>query len=195
MLRLLGRSSSTSKTAWYRHWAAVFVYPDGKALYCDANQEASSGDLVGTVAWRTVDQLALMDIPKVPLGKHRVSPASVSAALREMCECGRYHLTDNNCQEWVLELLRRLGIEPPPKDVPPAARAVVRETAGPLAAGLLAALAGGGLLVAALAGSVAHHSARTRSTSTASDGHQLNRRVAADCGHACRENPHDGSVQ
>lgn len=163
LLRLLSSSASTSGMAWCRHWAAVFVYPDGKALYCDANQEASSGDLVGTVAWRTTEQLALMDVLKVSLGKHRVSPAAVSSALREMCDSGRYHLTDNNCQEWVLELLRRLGIEAPPHDVPPAARTVVRETAGPLAA-LLATLAGGGLLVAALAGSISHRSAAPSST-------------------------------
>ncbi|XP_072143093.1 uncharacterized protein [Dermacentor andersoni] len=150
LLRLLGGSLS-SETAWFRHWAAVFVYPDGKALFCDANPEPGSGFLVGAAAWRTTRQLALMDVPKVSLGRHRVTPDAVSAVLKSMCDSGHYHLTNNNCQEWVLELLRRLDIKIP-EDSPPAARRVVREAAGPLAL-FGASLLSGALLLAGLLGS------------------------------------------
>lgn len=151
LLRVLGgASSSSSGTAWYKHWAAVFVYPDGKALYCDANQEAGSGHLVGGLTWRTSEQLALMDVPKLFLGKHRVSPRVVSAALKDMCDRGPYHVTENNCQEWVLELLFRLGIDTP-QTTPPPARRVVQETVGPLALGG-SLLVGAGLLLISLMG-------------------------------------------
>ncbi|XP_077551509.1 uncharacterized protein LOC144165255 [Haemaphysalis longicornis] len=82
-----------------------------------------------------------MNVPKLFLGKHRVSPRVVSATLKDMCDHGRYHLTENNCQEWVLELLFRLGIDVP-QTTPLPARRVVRETVGPLALGgsLLAAV-------------------------------------------------------
>lgn len=161
LLRVLGgASSSSSGTAWYRHWAAVFAYPDGKALYCDANQEPGSGHLVGGLTWRTCEQLALMDVPKVFLGKHRVSPRVVSTALKDMCDRGRYHLTENNCQEWVLELLFRLGIDAP-QETPPPARRVVRETVGPLALGG-SLLAGAGLLLVCLLGALVAPSTGTR---------------------------------
>ncbi|KAH7958928.1 hypothetical protein HPB49_006534 [Dermacentor silvarum] len=88
---------------------------------------------------------------QVSLGRHRVTPDAVSAVLKSMCDSGHYHLTDNNCQEWVLELLRRLDIQIP-DDSPPAARRVVRETAGPLAL-FGASLLSGALLIVGLVGS------------------------------------------
>ncbi|XP_070389626.1 uncharacterized protein [Dermacentor albipictus] len=92
-----------------------------------------------------------VDLPKVSLGRHRVTPDAVSAVLKSMCDSGQYHLTDNNCQEWVLELLHRLDIKIP-EDSPPAARRVVREAAGPLAL-FGASLLSGALLLAGLLGS------------------------------------------
>ncbi|KAH7960773.1 hypothetical protein HPB49_023305 [Dermacentor silvarum] len=63
------------------------------------------------------------------LGKHRIPEARIEAVMREMCDLGRYHLTNNNCQKWVQQLLRRLGIQTPSGERD--AQAVVEEVVQP----------------------------------------------------------------
>lgn len=68
---------------------------------------------------------------QVHLGKHKVPPARVVAIIKDLSSCGKYHMTKNNCQKWVTQLLSRLGIRVP--EIPANAEQVVEETIVPAA--------------------------------------------------------------
>ncbi|KAL1477641.1 hypothetical protein MTO96_017105 [Rhipicephalus appendiculatus] len=68
---------------------------------------------------------------KKRLGRHTIPKARIEEVMREMCDSGQYHLTNNNCQKWAKELLHRLGVEVPLDE--PDAQAVVDDVVQPVA--------------------------------------------------------------
>ncbi|XP_049519722.1 uncharacterized protein LOC119444079 isoform X2 [Dermacentor silvarum] len=113
---------------WEKHWLVIFDYGEDVVLICDANMD-HAGDLTGRKYCKKRTVLKDTYSYKNNLGKHRIPEARIEAVMREMCDLGRYHLTNNNCQKWVQQLLRRLGIQTPSGERD--AQAVVEEVVQP----------------------------------------------------------------
>ncbi|KAH7958602.1 hypothetical protein HPB49_003180 [Dermacentor silvarum] len=121
-------SRSVCGDSWEKHWLVIFDYGKAVVLICDADMD-HAGDLTGRKYWKKRTVLKDTYSYKKYLGKRTVPEEHVEAVMRAMCDSGPYHLTKNNCQKWVKELLRRLGIETPSDERD--AEAVVEEVVQP----------------------------------------------------------------
>lgn len=105
-------SRSVCGNSWEKHWLVIFDYGADVVLVCDANMD-HAGDLTGRKYWKKRNIFKNTYSYKRHLGTHRVPEERIDEVMRNMCDTGRYHLTNNNCQKWVKELLRRLGVQTP----------------------------------------------------------------------------------
>ncbi|XP_050026939.1 uncharacterized protein [Dermacentor andersoni] len=108
---LLERLSSALRRRW-PHWAVVLSYGE-KALYCTGQRDPRTGCLVGTATWRTAAQLDAMNVHKMSLGEHTVSPQQLCDAMTGLCEDGKYRVVHNDSQAWAIRLLNRLSLDIP----------------------------------------------------------------------------------
>ncbi|XP_075551173.1 uncharacterized protein LOC142584791 [Dermacentor variabilis] len=108
---LLERFSSALRRRW-PHWAVVLSYGE-KALYCSGRRDPRTGCLVGTATWRTAAQLDAMNVHKMSLGEHTVSPQQLCDAMTGLCEDGKYQVVHNDSQAWAIRLLNRLSLDIP----------------------------------------------------------------------------------
>lgn len=104
-------SGSSCGESWCKHWLLAFDYGGDKVLICDAAKD-SGGELTGRKSWKKRAAFYKSDPKKRYLGKYYI-PERVLDKIMESCDSGPYDLTRNNCQTWVLKLLRRLGIQQP----------------------------------------------------------------------------------
>lgn len=141
-------SRSVCGNSWEKHWLLVFDYGEEEVLICDADMD-HLGELTGRTSWKKRAALQNYEHKKY-LAKRRIPRARIEQYMRKMCDSGRYHLTDNNCQKWAQDLLRELDIALPADELD--ARTVVNSYIQPaalagavvLGAGLLGALIFGG---------------------------------------------------
>ncbi|XP_072143388.1 uncharacterized protein [Dermacentor andersoni] len=103
---------SVCGNSWEKHWLVIFDYAEAAVLIYDAGQD-SDGDLVGRKCWKKRTVLNKTYSYKKHLGRHCVPKARIEEVVQQMCDSGPYHLTANNCQKWVKELLGRLDIQMP----------------------------------------------------------------------------------
>uniref|UniRef100_A0A131Z0J5 LRAT domain-containing protein n=1 Tax=Rhipicephalus appendiculatus TaxID=34631 RepID=A0A131Z0J5_RHIAP len=134
-LSLLSSFASVSQrvcgNSWEKHWLVVFDYGEDAVLVCDADMD-HSGALTGRKYWKVRTAVFNGSFSyKKRLGKHTIPKARIEEVMREMCDSGQYHLTNNNCQKWAKELLHRLGVEVPLDE--PDAQAVVDDVVQPVA--------------------------------------------------------------
>ncbi|XP_072143460.1 uncharacterized protein [Dermacentor andersoni] len=137
-------SRSVCGNSWEKHWLLVFDYGEEEVLICDAYMD-HLGELTGRTTWKKRVALENCEYKKY-LAKQRIPRARIEQYMRKMCDSGRYHLTDNNCQKWAQDLLRELNIPLPADELD--ARTVVNSYIQPaaltgavvLGAGLLGAL-------------------------------------------------------
>ncbi|XP_050041416.2 uncharacterized protein [Dermacentor andersoni] len=132
-------SRSLCGNSWEKHWLVIFDYGEDAVLVCDADMD-HAGDLAGRKCWKKRTVLEETYSYKRHLGRHCVPKARIEEVVLEMCDSGRYHLTDNNCQKWVKELLGRLDIQMPSdeRDAQAVVEGVVQPAVG-------ASLIGGGI--------------------------------------------------
>ncbi|KAH6931760.1 hypothetical protein HPB50_000353 [Hyalomma asiaticum] len=142
-LSLLASSTrSVCGNSWEKHWLLVFDYGEDEVLVCDADMD-HEGDLTGRTTWKKRTALQNYEHKKY-LAKRNIPKERIYQLVRSMCDSGRYHLTDNNCQKWVQGLLQELEIDFPADELD--ARAVVNHYIQPAAIAGAVAL-GVGLLV------------------------------------------------
>lgn len=104
-------SRSVCGNSWEKHWLLVFDYGEDEVLICDADMDGT-GDLTGRTAWKKRAALENYENKRY-LAKRNIPKRRIDQLLRKMCDSGRYHLTNNNCQKWVQDMLRELDIEFP----------------------------------------------------------------------------------
>ncbi|KAL1477639.1 hypothetical protein MTO96_017103 [Rhipicephalus appendiculatus] len=103
-------SKSVCGNLWHKHWMVTFDYGGNELLVCEATKDRKGG---------TRRALVLGGEDSRPqrlhrhLGEHTLPKARIEDVVKEMRYMGRYHATKNNCQKWVMELVRRLEIEAP----------------------------------------------------------------------------------
>ncbi|XP_065294078.1 uncharacterized protein [Dermacentor albipictus] len=105
-------SGSARDDSREKHWLAVFDYGEDAVTVLDAYTD-DAGNVTGRKCWRTRTVFNNIYSNKRHLGKHRVPEARLYEVMRETCNKGPYHPTNNNFQMWANDLLLRLGIEPP----------------------------------------------------------------------------------
>lgn len=108
-------SASGCGASWHKHWSLAFEYGHDQVLICEA-VKGSLRQLQGQFTWINKSDFEKTNPNKKKLGRYIIPKLRIDNAVRKMCNSGDYHLTRNNCQNWVLELLRILGIEPPKEE-------------------------------------------------------------------------------
>ncbi|XP_075744090.1 uncharacterized protein LOC119184693 [Rhipicephalus microplus] len=83
---------------------------------CKRSLPVPTANAAGTRSYQTTgrDRLPAGRHNKRHLGEHTLPKARVQDVVKEMRYMGKYHATENNCQKWVMELLRRLRMQAPP---------------------------------------------------------------------------------
>lgn len=93
-----------------KHWAVLCTMEDGGSFLLDAVEK--DGALVPRMQGQDVKT---KPIEKISLGLHRLDFNDISAAYKAVSVPGKYSKIENNCQEWVVDLLRTLKIILPPQ--------------------------------------------------------------------------------
>ncbi|XP_075746241.1 uncharacterized protein LOC142803867 [Rhipicephalus microplus] len=106
-------SQSVCGNLWHKHWLVAFDYGGNELLVCEATKDRKK-ELIGR--WSLEEKTAVHNVYSYErhLGEHTLPKARVEDVVKEMRYMGKYHATENNCQKWVTELLRRLRIQAPP---------------------------------------------------------------------------------
>ncbi|KAL1477640.1 hypothetical protein MTO96_017104 [Rhipicephalus appendiculatus] len=142
----LSSSRSVCGDAWNKHWLVILHYGEDLVYICEAGAD-QTGTLKGSGYWQdwTIVKESRDSYRASTgcrhLGSFQIPKALAKKVVKEMGDSGKYHVTDNNCQKWAQELLRRLGV-PVPEDLPDAQ--TVYEDAKPSAITLIC----GSLLIA-----------------------------------------------
>ncbi|XP_077551270.1 uncharacterized protein LOC144164915 [Haemaphysalis longicornis] len=105
-------SGSGCGDPWHHHWSVAFEYGPDRVLICEAAKDAS-GRLQGRWMWINKCYFKETNPNKKKLGSYNIHKDSIENAVRNISNSGHYHLTKNNCQNWVLQLLELLRIKPP----------------------------------------------------------------------------------
>ncbi|KAL3204862.1 hypothetical protein MRX96_041143 [Rhipicephalus microplus] len=105
--------NSVCGNLWHKHWLVAFDYGGNELLVCEATKDRKK-ELIGR--WSLEEKTAVHNVYSYErhLGEHRLPKARVQDVVKEMRYMGKYHATENNCQKWAMELLRRLRIQVPP---------------------------------------------------------------------------------
>lgn len=93
-----------------KHWAVLCTVEDGGSFLLDAVEKDGA-----LVARMQVHDVKTKPIEKISLGVHRLDFNDISAAYKAVSVPGKYNKIENNCQEWVVDLLRTLKIILPPQ--------------------------------------------------------------------------------
>ncbi|KAH7957504.1 hypothetical protein HPB52_019448 [Rhipicephalus sanguineus] len=133
---LLSSVSSSTRSkyrdSWNKHWLVILHYGEELVYVCDSGAD-QTGTLKGHGYWQdwTIVQgndysykandppIALQELNVWHLGKYKIPKALAKKVVKDMHDSGKYHVTNNNCQKWAKELLRRLGVKEP-QDIPDA---------------------------------------------------------------------------
>lgn len=94
----------------FKHWAVLCTMEVGGSFLLDAVEK--DGTLVARMQ---MNDVSTKPIEKISLGVHRLDFNDISAAYRAVSVPGKYSKIENNCQEWVVDLLRTLKIILPPQ--------------------------------------------------------------------------------
>lgn len=106
------RSAFSTKPRRWPHWAVVLSY--GKRyMYCAGRRDPESGDLVGTVTWRTAAQLDAVAQHRISLGCHDIRPEQLHELMTDLCKDGQYRRVANDSQTWAVRLLNQLSLDIP----------------------------------------------------------------------------------
>lgn len=106
------RSSCSSKAHRWPHWAVVLSYGK-KYMYCAGRRDSETGDLVGTVTWRTAAQLDAVAVHRISLGRHDIRPEQLHELMTELCQDKEYRKVENDSQTWAMRLLNQLSLDVP----------------------------------------------------------------------------------
>lgn len=111
---LTSSSRSVYGDSWNKHWLVLFYYGGDDVTICEATKDTAE-DLTAMRYWKKRTSEEVTRLSKKHLGKHRVQESYLDKLVRKMSDCGKYDALNNNCQTWVLKLLKELGI-PRPKE-------------------------------------------------------------------------------
>lgn len=115
-LDLLESSGSTSSNqtggsggaAFIGHWMAAFVYDD-EVLLCDGNNVNRT--LEGTCKRLKIEEFKKLRFEnKIDHGERKIPKQRVEQEVDNMRNCGSYSIRQNNCQDWLKELLKKLRV-------------------------------------------------------------------------------------
>nr|XP_054928265.1 uncharacterized protein LOC129385575 isoform X2 [Dermacentor andersoni] len=96
----------------YWHFAAGFFYAGSidRVEICEAGRDGATGYLVAFRSWRRDSQIMAGNADKVEVGDYVISRTTVSDAMEELTNLGKYSILTNNCQDFVQKLLAKLKV-------------------------------------------------------------------------------------
>ncbi|XP_075724350.1 uncharacterized protein LOC119180105 isoform X2 [Rhipicephalus microplus] len=104
-----GESSDALSRA-FKHWAVLCCLDNGASYVVDAVQE--NGVLNGRLK---TNDAKCKPLEKLSLGVYPLDYGDITKAFGEIAKPGKYSVMKNNCQEWVIDLLRTMKISVPPE--------------------------------------------------------------------------------